>query len=369
MKRGYPSLWNDAYDKAMQKAIASVRQAAGTDAILEDHDKYIKTVSRAHKWAKIKGEALFPTDGKTTLSTFFEDFYKSQCLFDARPATVGSYEVALRLWVKYTGDPAVVSITNETLTRFRDCLLKRHGIKGNNKASGSTVRSKLRHVQALLDKCGPAGPRNREAVGLIQQVPWCRSPREELPIPKIVSKENLQVVYKAADLMNVPSISGIEAPAWWRALIAIAYNTGLRRRTLFSLRMSDIDLKRRIIVIPAERFKSRRPHVIPLNEDAYIHFLSIRTERELVFPWPSSRWHFDKNFHILQRRAGIPAIEWFGLHALRKTIATELWQTNPQAATLALGHVSGVTTQNHYINPTAIVAQAMNAISAPWGKT
>ena len=32
-------------------------------------------------------------------------------------------------------------------------------------------------------------------------------------------------------------------------------------------------------------------------------------------------------------------MEWFGLHNLRKTLASQLWETSPQAATLALGHV------------------------------
>jgi integrase len=68
----------------------------------------------------------------------------------------------------------------------------------------------------------------------------------------------------------------------------------------------------------------------------------------------------------LQYRAGIPSAEWFGLHNLRKTIASLLWETSPQAATLALGHVSGVTTVNHYVNPTAIVTTAMDGIEAPW---
>jgi len=366
-KRIHPELWKTCVESAMAEMVQRVRDNAGTDAVLADPDGHNTQAQRAMRWLGIRGEKLFPTNGETTLSTFFEGFYLPHCLFDARPATIETYHVTLNLWIKYTGDPTVTSITNETLTRFRDCLLKRHGIKGNNTARGATVRCKLRHLQAVLDKLGPAGQRNREAVGLLKEVPWCRPPREELPIPKIVSKENLQAVYKAADLMTVPKIPGIEPPAWWRALIAIAYNTGHRRRTLFSMRMTDIDWKKRIIIIPAERFKSRRPHVIPLNDDAYSHLVSIRTARDLVFPWPATRWHFDKNFHLLQYRAKIPTREWFGLHNLRKTIASLLWETSPQAATLALGHVSGVTTQNHYINPTAIVAQAMNGIESPWG--
>jgi len=62
--------------------------------------------------------------------------------------------------------------------------------------------------------------------------------------------ENLQAVYKAAALMAVPEYPGIDPPAWWRTLIAVAFNTGHRRRTLFSMRMKDIDWERRLIVIP-----------------------------------------------------------------------------------------------------------------------
>jgi integrase len=71
----------------------------------------------------------------------------------------------------------------------------------------------------------------------------------------------------------------------------------------------------------------------------------------------------------LQDSAGIPRKEHFGLHVIRKTAATVLAGFSPQAAQLALGHRSLTTTVNHYINPTSIVAAALDAMPQPFGAT
>jgi integrase len=46
--------------------------------------------------------------------------------------------------------------------------------------------------------------------------------------------------------------------------------TGARRTELATLRWSDIDLVERSIIVPAERFKTGRPHLIPLSRQAFV---------------------------------------------------------------------------------------------------
>jgi hypothetical protein len=82
-----------------------------------------------------------------------------------------------------------------------------------------------------------------------------------------------------------------------------------------------------------------------------------------VFPWPFDRTWFGTTFHRLQDKAGIKRAEHFGLHNLRKTHATLLWEGSPAAAQLSLGHRSGSSvTAAHYIEKDGIVSRAIAAL-------
>jgi integrase len=216
-----------------------------------------------------------------------------------------------------------------------------------------------------LDKAGPPSYRNRDAAGIIPQPPWIRKPRAQEKPVRIVTPQELSDVYLSAIAMNTPRIPGFKPAAWWRALLVVAYNTSLRRRTLFEARMEQMDWVQHCLVIPAKQMKSRRPHVTHLNATAVAHLLKIRTDRELLFPWPHCKRHFDTCFHKLQTAAAIPEHEHFGLHDLRKTHATLLWESSPAAARLSLGHTNDDITRRHYVAPDGIVARALDSLQQP----
>jgi integrase len=312
------------------------------------------------------GEELFPTDGKRTLSTFYRDWYVPMRLSDASQRTKEGMELALRFWARLTGDPALSEITPATLVKYRDCLATLDRVNRPGKLSTQTVGTRLRHIQVLLNKAGPPGYRNRDAAGfIVGPVPWIKPPRMVLPPPKNVSLDYLSKLYLAAG--DVTSPLGIEfgAATWWRTFLVMAYCTGLRRRTLFELRMEWIDWDACTLTVPPRSMKSGRWHVAHLNPTAMEHLRAIRTDRELVFPWPCGPRHFDKLFDRLQHRAGIPLKERFGLHVIRKTVATQLWATSPQASQLALGHAGSAVTMRHYVQAKGIVAEALDRLPQP----
>ena len=84
-----------------------------------------------------------------------------------------------------------------------------------------------------------------------------------------------------------------------------------------------------------------------------------------MFPWPFPRKNFYVCFHKLQKSAGIPREEHFGLHAIRKTLGTALWESSPQAAQFALGHSSDRVTQDYYVAGGGLVARALDALPQP----
>lgn len=111
--------------------------------------------------------------------------------------------------------------------------------------------------------------------------------------------------------MERPRLEGIKAPAWWRLLLVLTYNTGLRRRTLFSLRMEHINCYASELVMPAKLFKTRRGMVLPLGPVVTEHLLATRTDREMVLPFPHDMAMFYRLFNHLQYFAAIPEARRF----------------------------------------------------------
>lgn len=290
------------------------------------------------------------------------------CFYDDKPRTIESYRNALKLWRLITGDPPIEEITAQTLGFFRDALSKHRGKLAHLKAATNTVAGRLKLVQTILDKAGPPARRNRDASGLIACPPWIRPPRLETKLPRTVDPAVLKVVYDATAGMDWPDVDGIKAPAWWKSLLEIVYNTALRRRTLFELRMDEIDWQKNSLRLKGERFKSGRPMIVHLNPAAMEALRRIRTpHRELIFPTNATTTTFYTYFHYLQYTAGIPKKEHFGLHIIRKTAATVLAAVSPKTAQLALQHASLSTTLDSYIDPTGIIGASLDAMPQPFG--
>lgn len=114
-----------------------------------------------------------------------------------------------------------------------------------------TVRTQLQHLMILLNKAGPPGPRNRDAAGFIAHSPWVKRPRAEESEPITVPESSINKCYEGAVAMQTPRIAGVCPGNWWRALLVVALNMGLRSRTLFALRVAWIDWEQRSIAIPA----------------------------------------------------------------------------------------------------------------------
>lgn len=361
----YRDLWDKAFDRAMEQNLILVREQAGTAAVLEKPGEAMARERLTDRWAKQHGKQLWPVPDKTTLTAFYATYYRPNCLADNCDQSRRDYEVVMRAWRVFTGDPPLEQITVGTLALFRDCVSKLPNRNRLSYISPNTVRSYLRHLQAVLDKAGPPGRRNRDAAGLLQVVPWVKPPRETINPPRMVSLEDLSAAYLAAACMDRPRIEHVKPPAWWRLLLVLAFNTGFRRRTLFALRMEHIDWQGRKLSIPAEFFKSRRGQNVPLNDVVMQHLLATRTDRQFVLEWEHDWNCFYYELYRLQECAGIPKSRRFGLHAIRKTAATILWGDSPQAAQLMMGHGAMDITRLRYVAGASILRQAADSMPQP----
>ncbi|HLA83268.1 MAG TPA: tyrosine-type recombinase/integrase [Thermoguttaceae bacterium] len=351
-------------NEEMEKSVAAVRVAAGTDAVLDDVDGFLLRARAAERWCAAKGEALIEAKGQT-LRTFYDQYYEPVCLAGVSTAAKVTFLTTIRKWVYLTGDPPLTEVSNITLANFKKALMKCRGQQPHLPMRSASVARHLKHLQAVLDKAGPADRHNRDAAGILERVPWVKPPRVRLAVPQTVAEALIEQIYTAAVGMDQPRLPGIRPAAWWQALIVVAYNTGIRRRTLFQLRMTDIDWAGSRLVIPPERMKSGRGLIVHLNHTVLEHLRRIRTKRDLVFEWPFESRSFDRYSHKLQHLAGIPTKSHFGLQGFRRTLATLLWRDNPEAARLTLGHAGANVTIGHYVAAEKIVAAALDKLRQP----
>ena len=263
----WKDMWQMLVDKTAESLFRQFKRWPARTRIFLDPNAYMGMARYMDDWAKGRGVNLFPPpDGEMTLSRFFVEWYLPQRLFDAKGSTRKTYAQCIKTWRLLTGDPPVAKITPDVLALFRDAQLKMRGLKRYARRSPNSVRGMLRMIQTLLDKLGSPGRGNRDALDILSRVPWVLPPKEVEKLPRTVSLRYLSDCYLAAVAMEVPRVAGIKPPAWWRALLTVAWNTGLRRGTLFSMRWDEVDWKARRLVLPAARMKSRRPMVVHLNE-------------------------------------------------------------------------------------------------------
>jgi|GEM_PF-1355674 len=359
-------IWMRDFRLSLQDVVSRVRKDAGTDRVIANPDEYLRFAKEADRWCKENRQELFPqSDIDLSLSGFFRIYFLPVRLGDAHPTTIEQYRFTLNLWRRITGDPPLRLIDNQLLAKFRDVLSKLRG-QGGRPYSTSTIRSKMIQIQAILDTAGPPGPRRRTAAGLLSVVPYAKPPRIEQQVPRIVPLEVLGRVYEAARYARIPELYGITPENWWKGMLVVALNTALRRGSLFALRWEHVEAENRRLVLPPGVMKARRGQIIPLNEMALRHLETIRQSQDpMVFPWPYCQHTFANEFKALQRVAGVPAGEWFGLHAIRRTAATLLWRENPAAAQLILGHHAMQITREHYVNAPAVMMGALDHLPQP----
>ena len=53
------------------------------------------------------------------------------------------------------------------------------------------------------------------------------------------------------------------------------------------------------------------------------------------------------------------------MHAIRKTVATMLYEVSPGAAQFALGHTTDDVTRKHYVDGGGLVARALDQLPQP----
>jgi integrase len=216
--------------------------------------------------------------------------------------------------VPFFGDMPLRLISVEEVRRFSVHIKhRRGGRKGGKPLSDKTVHHVLTTLTTMLNEAVELG--------------WLlRAPR--IPKPRLQSADFqfLQSLEEIASLVYAAreELDGTEA------LYATAAYSGLRAGELAGLRVSRVDLERRLITVAAsydKPTKSRRVRHVPIL-DSLLPLLRrwlLQVEGPLVFPntaenmrQPSDRI-FQETFHRCLHRAGLPRMRF---HDLRHTFAS-----------------------------------------------
>jgi integrase len=125
-------------------------------------------------------------------------------------------------------------------------------------------------------------------------------------------------------------------------IVRLLLLTGQRRNEIGHLQWSEIDLSRKLIVLPPERVKNGRQHEIPLSRQALtvVERLPRRNSSPFLFSDKQGFNDWDGAKQQLDKRVGIAP---FTLHDLRRTCATGMAElgVQPHIIEAVLNHVSG----------------------------
>ncbi len=274
-----------------------------------------------------------------TIREFFHKTYLPLRLAGSKPATEVQYTVALNHLRRHAGrDVSVWELSDELISGCMAAII----LRGSSAATANKTRA---HLLSLW--------RYAKRKGLVDDLPDVDRLKQPKRIPKAWPVDDLSRILQSAR-QETGVICQVVAWKWWVGLILVMYDTGLRISPTMALRWADFDEDQRMVFVPAEHQKQNQDQLPALSDDSITGLRAIRSDRELIFPWPfdqkTPQWPaLNRRLRKILVRAGLPAGPKDLFHKLRKTNASyiELGGGDP---TSQLGHSSRQVT-DAYLDP------------------
>ena len=131
-------------------------------------------------------------DAKLTLREAYEKHYRKPS-----KTTCVTYEAQLKLWERFSGNPPVGKITNETMEDFRLAALEAG-------KTGNTVNSTRTCVRAILRRVGPAVTGNPRGLEIIPRIPHMEKTKVYRKPAYLIPEDDLNRVYIACRHAETP---------------------------------------------------------------------------------------------------------------------------------------------------------------------
>lgn len=281
------------------------------------------------------------------------------------PSTIDAYARAVEEFITFgvACDVDMVSATREHVAAYVRSLAERPRVRRANAApdcrsglANATLQQRITAVRLFFDHLMEEGLRPNNPVGRGRYTPGkCFAGARErglIPrftkLPWIPSDEQWRGILEAARTDSFRN----------RVMLALAYDSALRREELCGLETSDIDPSRRMLSIRAETTKTRRARAVPYSPaTGELLAMYLKRRRELTRERgrlfvsesrrnngkPISKWSWTKAVEALAERAGVPE---FTTHTTRHLCLTDLARANWDVHEIAAfaGHRSIQTT-------------------------
>mgnify|MGYP001564619267 CR=1 FL=1 len=268
------------------------------------------------------------------------------------PRTWAQYQATLRRFDRYLQRPAMVAdLTESTVVGFLAHVAESSCL--------GTVATKRAHLLALWTWAA-----KKHYTDEWPDLPLVKVPQR---IPTAWTVEQVTRLLDACRGM-LGLCAGLPAGFFWRSLILVLFDTGLRATAAWSLRQAEVDLAERTMYVRAETQKHRADQLLrfsPQTGDALAEIW--QPARALLFPWDRSQRTRYLEFDRLLQRAGLPHGPRDKFQRIRRTTATlgrHYGAAQGFDATAQLGHSSDAITRRHYLAPMFSI-QAADVLPRP----
>lgn len=190
----------------------------------------------------------------------------------------------------------------------------------------------------------------------------------------------LVAVKKVAKVQHHPALPHAEVPTFMQALrlqqgtaaraLEFAVLTAARSGEVLGAQWSEIDLGNKVWVVPAERMKREREHVVPLSAQAIALLRDLPHEagNEHVFIGAKAGAGLSAMaFFRLLRRMGRGDITAHGMRAAFSTFASEETNHAPHTIEVSLAHSIGSQTEQAYKRGTPLFKKRV-ALMSDWSR-
>lgn len=283
------------------------------------------------------------------------------------PNTFAAYANTLNIWEKFTDNPLLDEVTNDTVEHWEAAM-------HNAGYSEQTIAKNWRHLRAIFRRCGPKlAHRNGAGKDLIHDLPYLEIELTELPPPDIATAAEVSAMYKASHKAKWPQGSGASPELVWQCIWVLEWNYGLRTSDFVELTWKSIDLKAEQLRYVPRKTRRRKPFPIqlPLNAVTLAHFRALNEangnpdETQLVFPFPVRRNTLHKWRLEIQKAAGL--LIPYTFQQLRATCNSNYEAMLPGVGAHILGHAKRGVNQQHYLNTTKtnLLKEAVDGLEQP----
>jgi integrase len=170
-----------------------------------------------------------------------------------------------------------------------------------------------------------------------------RSIAKPKPKPRAWTQTQVEAIVESAlKYEGRSSVHTIELGRFFAAIVATAWDTGLRKQDLHELTQEMVSADGRVRIT---QNKTDDEHFCRISADTLLLLRSIQRRRPLA--WPGADCQFYYHWHRIIERAKVPTLG--AMHAIRKSGSTEVARIAPGLETRFLGHTSPQA-DAHYVD-------------------